>query len=347
MRWLLVFVQSVNEDGLVLDNTNGMTEQVANLFLYVEGRLIKSLGAIAHDVDGSDDQIATFLQAQVAADSLRAVRYPLPIASIKSWLGIDAQNGLSYEYFSYLHRTGKALLLFEVPLQAISAPEKPFVCFTSIVDGKPKCDVIAHADPLTCPIIDSNEFDGIVKRTDWLAAYMKSDGVDVHELLADDFTDAIKLLFAHKHYVSALKLIMSFVDTVAYLDLGDIPGNFEAWLSKYATLAPVGVTPSELWEFRNAILHTTSPLSRKVISGKVPPIGCHVDHESKSVRIDRNSGTKMFSFESLYDSLVEAIEMWVKSYSGNLGKQVEFIQRYDSVLSEGRLATFSSRMTDI
>lgn len=323
-----------------------MSETVANLFLYVEDEVIKSLGAVAHDFDGDDDQAKIFLQSRVCVDASRAARYPLPVASIKSWLGVDAEQGLSLEMFSYLGRTGKATWLFEGPLQAVKAPERPLVCITPIVDGKPRIDLLTHIDPTVCPVTLSEEFDGIVRRTDWLAAYVTPLGLNVHDLLHDDFTKAIKLLYERKHYVSAMKLIVSFIDTVAYLDLGDVAGNYVTWLSRYAALAPVGVTPSELWELRNSILHMTNPLSRKVLSGKVLPLAFYIAPTSKSVRTDRDSGTKMFSFEALYEAIIEAVDTWTKSYSGDLSKQLEFIQRYDTVLSEGQVVKFSPKRVD-
>jgi hypothetical protein len=315
-----------------------MSEIAANLFLYVEAGIIKSLGAVPHNVSGRDDEVVQFLQSRVAVDSGSAPRYSLPVAQIKASLGIDATQGLPMDAFSYLGRTGNALRLFEGPLQNIKAPQNPLVCITPIVDGKPRIDLISNVEPQKSPKTLSEEFDGIVRRTDYLAAYLTPAGFDVHSLLADDFTSAIKLLFLHRHFVSAMKLIVSFLDTVAYLDLGDSQGNYEAWLAKYAPLAPVGVTASELWEFRNALLHMTNPLSRKVLSGKVPPLSFYIDSGSKSVRIDGDTGTKMFSLETLYDAIIEAVDAWVKTYSGNLPKQLEFIERYDTVLSEGRVA---------
>jgi hypothetical protein len=177
-----------------------------------------------------------------------------------------------------------------------------------------------------------------MKRTDWLAAYITPLGSYVHDLLHDDFTEAIKLLYEHKHYVSAIKLLVSFIDTVAFLDFGDVAGNYQMWLSKYAELTPVGAMPSELWEFRNSILHMTNPLSRKVLSGSVLPLVFYIDPATKNVRIDQDSGMKMFSFEALYEAIIEAVDVWTKSYSKNLPKQLEFIQRYDTILSEGRIA---------
>ena len=315
-----------------------MSERVVNLFVHVENRLIKSLGAVAHDFDGDDEQAKVFLQHRVDVDSVNKARYPLPIEEIKSSLGVDAATGLPLEMFSYLRRTGQGLWLFEALLRKLEAPEIPFVCITVIVDGKPQTDSVTHANPPTNPIITSKEFDGSIRRTDWLAAYITPLGLNMHDLLHDDFIEAIKLIHSQKHYISAMKLIVSFIDTMAFLELGDDKGNYEAWLNKYAVLTPVGITASELWEFRNSILHMTNPLSRKVLSGKVLPLIFYNDPSNKNVRIDPDSGTKMFSFEALYEAIIDAVEAWAKSYSKNLSKQLEFVDRYDTILSEGRIA---------
>jgi hypothetical protein len=320
-----------------------MSERVVNLFLYVEGELIKSLGATAHDFDGNDEQANAFLQSRVAADAPYAIRYPIPVANIKTWLGVDAGQGLPLETFDYFRRMGKGIWLFEDALQKLNAPQTPLVCTTFIVDGKPVIHSVGHANPPACPINVSQQFGGVIKRTDWLAAYITPLGLNVHDLLHDDFTEAIKLLYEHKHYVSAIKLLVSFVDTVAFLDFGDVAGNYQMWLSKYANLTPVGVTPSELWEFRSSILHMTNPLSRKVLSGNVLPLAFYIDPTHKKIRIDQNGGTKMFSFEALHEAIIEAVEVWTKSYSKNLPKQLEFIRRYDTVLSEGRISEWRSK----
>ena len=255
-------------------------------------------------------------------------------------------QGLLFEKYSYLARTGNALRFFEGPLQAVKAAEMPCVCITPIVDGKPLIEVVTDVNPPTSPGVFSEEFGGIVRRTDWLAAYVTPSGLRVDDLLFDDFTAAIKILYEHKHYVSAMKLIVSFVDTIAYLEFGDVAGNYGMWLTKYATVAPVGVTTSELWEFRNAILHMTNPLSRKVVSGDVVPLGFYVGTTSKTVRIDLDSGTKMFSFEALYDAIIQGVGVWTKSYCGDLAKQLELIHRYDKILSEGRVGKFRPQRAD-
>ena len=320
-----------------------MRERAINLFLYVENDVIKELGVVAHELEGSDDQVIAALKSRVDVDFAKAPRYAVPAAKIKAWLGIDATQGLPLGTYWYLARTGKPLHIFAEPLDVIKAPENPIFCTTIIVGGKPQTEDLVRADMGSPQVMLSKQFGGLASNGDYLSAYLTPAGLDFDALLGNDFIDAIKLLYEHRHYVSAMKLLMSFIDSVAYLDLGDVAGNFVTWLAKYAVLTPVGVTPDELWELRNSLLHMTNPYSRKVLAGRVPPLSFHFDPASQNVRVDGITGTKMFSFESLYNAVIEAVGPWAKSHSGDLAKQLEFIQRYDTVLSEGRIGKLTAK----
>lgn len=103
----------------------------------------------------------------------------------------------------------------------------------------------------------------------YLLEYMKPNGFDLPRLLNDDYFNAIRLLWNNKQYVSVMKLLLSFLDTVAYLDSGDTPGNFQKWLNNYADITSLDVTADELWELRNSLLHMTNSDSRKVARGEV------------------------------------------------------------------------------
>ena len=103
----------------------------------------------------------------------------------------------------------------------------------------------------------------------YLSAYMTPRGFDFPRLFNDDFFLAIRLTYNNKHYVSCTKLLVSFLDTVAYLAFGDAPKNFQQFLDKYADLSTIAVASEELWEFRNALLHMTNNESRKVNQGSV------------------------------------------------------------------------------
>src|SRR5882724_4472208 len=105
---------------------------------------------------------------------------------------------------------------------------------------------------------------------DYVRKYMTDEGFDFPRLLNDDFFHPIRLLFNHRHYVSAAKLLMTFIDSVGFLEFGDTGDNaFVKWLDAYADLTAVGVTAEELWEHRNSLLHMSNLDSRRVLAGRI------------------------------------------------------------------------------
>ncbi|MFZ4394610.1 MAG: hypothetical protein ACOYOU_03170 [Kiritimatiellia bacterium] len=314
------------------------TERIVNLFVYIEGDRLCSFGAVVHLGQGSDDEKIAFLRDRVAVDAGQATHYPIPTASFNVWLGVDTKGDVTFDMFSYLCRIGKALLVFEHVLRSVDVSQQPLVCITPVKDGKPMANILSHLDPVsTGGTMLVDEFGAQVAKIDYLSRYVESGRLNLHDLLGDDFLAAIKLLHEHKLYVSATKLLVSFVDTMAYIEYGDKNGNCEEWLSAFAVLDDVGITPAEFWEFRNGLLHMTNPFSRRVASGKVASLRIYSDVLDRSVKRDEAGNAIMFSFEALYDAIMQAIDRWAVTYNGNLPKQLEFIERYDVVHSEGRL----------
>ncbi len=81
----------------------------------------------------------------------------------------------------------------------------------------------------------------------YLRLYQTDQGLNIPQLLNDDFFEAIKLLFNARMYVSSMKLLLSFLDTIAFLDCGASGGPaFQSWLGTYVDLAPTGATAQEL-----------------------------------------------------------------------------------------------------
>lgn len=103
---------------------------------------------------------------------------------------------------------------------------------------------------------------------DYIGTFFTDEGFDFTGLLNADFFEPIRILFRAEHYVSATKLLVVAIDSVAYVEFGDGERNpFVAWLYRYANLGPIGVTPEELWEQRNSLLHMSNLDSRKVKKG--------------------------------------------------------------------------------
>src|SRR5438270_13625772 len=110
--------------------------------------------------------------------------------------------------------------------------------------------------------------DDVHPSLDYLNLYMTPAGLDIPRLLNDDFFEAIRLLFNSRKFVSSLKLLLSFLDTIAFLDSGESGGpHFQRWLDTYVDLSTVGATSQELWEHRNSLLHMTNLDSRRVLGG--------------------------------------------------------------------------------
>jgi hypothetical protein len=130
---------------------------------------------------------------------------------------------------------------------------------------------------------------------------------------------------------------MSLVDALAFVKHGDKPRNFTRWLDTYADLQSIGITSVEPWEFRNALLHMTTLESRKVLAGKVPRLIPLVGRIPPEVSID-SQDHKHFSLSGLIHVVAAAIPGWIATYNHDRNKVENFVARYDTVLSDARVA---------
>ncbi len=108
---------------------------------------------------------------------------------------------------------------------------------------------------------------------DPLQGYIVDGKLDLIRLVNDDFCLAIKQTYNARHYTSALKLLLSFIDTISFIWSSESnAATFKRWVVQYVDLRSVGISPDQLWEHRNALLHLTSYESRKVRSGQIPAL---------------------------------------------------------------------------
>jgi len=69
---------------------------------------------------------------------------------------------------------------------------------------------------------------------DYIGTYFTENGFDLPSLIDDDFLASIRLMYDKQYYVSAAKLLMSFIDSIGYVEFGDDERNpFVSWLAKY------------------------------------------------------------------------------------------------------------------
>lgn len=297
-------------------------ERIFNLFIYFEGSKATKAGVRFHKMKGTDNEKTSYLRSNVETDHSQAKRLNLP-------------RSFTPEEWRAQQRLGGELSFFNDTLIELRAPLNMVFCLTSIVNGEPKWDQQIGPDPFRGSEVTGFQREGTM--VDYLVDYTNDEHFNLPRLINDDYFEAIKLLFNAKLYVSGAKLLMSCIDTLAFVNFGDTRGNFTLWLDEYCSLEPLGLTSNELWEFRNSILHMTNLDSRAVRKGQhsritpfVGPLDCAAP---------QNSGDdKPFNLWKLVNIVTEGISKWGESYNNDPDKILQFIERYDTTVSDARIA---------
>ncbi len=284
-----------------------MKERIVNLFTYGDGDHIFSIGWDTYTMEGSYQELTAFLISRADDDFKKASRVSLP-------------EKLSRSAFEIALRLNA--LRHVVPPVAEVVGDSIY-CVTHIINGKPKVSDVSHAPPHE-----------IVP--DYLRLYWTSSGFDFGQMIDDDFMDAMKILWDGKKYISALKLLVIMIDTLGFVEFGPVHDAFTRWLDRYCDLGPLGVSSSEMWELRNSLLHMTNLSSRKVSSGDVERLLPIVTASQNDVAVEMDD-FKCLHLSRLFGSVVPfGIAKWVGSFDGNPNKVLEFVQSYDTVISDSR-----------
>jgi hypothetical protein len=300
-------------------------ERIFNIFIYFDRGVARDYGVRHHRVDGSYEEKIAYLRAHVDADHPIARRFPL------------SRNFTPAEWLA-AQRLGDVLGYFEDAFIELRAPASPIIVLTPIVDGEVKVDIMADAGPFRGDQVTTQEGRGAVP--DYLVHYMEGGRLRFTELIHDDYFKAIRTLFNAGLYVSCAKLLMSCVDTLAFVEYGDVGGNFAKWLDTYVDLGSHNIRSDELWEFRNSVLHMTNLSSRKVVSGKVSPIMPFVGSLPSLPAIGPGS-PKPFNLYGLIASVGDGVGLWAQSYNRDRDRFLKFIERYDLTISDSRMAWFA------
>ncbi len=172
---------------------------------------------------------------------------------------------------------------------------------------------------------------------DYLKKYIKGDVFDISSLINDDFFQPVKILYNAKHYVSALKLLFVAIDSIGYIEYGDIKENtFIKWLNKFSDIQTLKITPEELWEQRNSLLHMSNLDSRKVQAGKTRRLIGYVGELPRNITLD-NDNTGYFEIYKLIVVIGNACGNWLDTFNINHNKIDEFVTRYDLIASDARM----------
>jgi hypothetical protein len=296
-------------------------ETIYNIFCFVENGTISEAALCTHDGDGSDEEKSDQLRAAVVSDLSEATRVRLPKA-------------VTHDSFVAMQRLGRHLDLFEPLFKSLGAPKDPFCCVTAVVGGHPRIDIRTNHAPLTAQLMQSLDTPTLHDVEDWLTKYATEDGFDLPRLLNDDYFCAIRLLYNAKQYVSCTKLLVSFIDTASFLAYGDEPSVFTRWLDTHANIGCLGITPQELWELRNSLLHMSNLDSRKVLNNRVrrisfciAPRGCCASPDAEIT---------YFNLLDLIEQVANGVSHWITYINANRAEFVDFVARYDRILSDDR-----------
>lgn len=122
-------------------------ERCYNLFLFVTGsdRMIRELGAAAHELEGADADLLRTLQGLVRADVAYATRRPVPPRYQTLAGGVAVPGVMPFDAYALLFEQGRNLEPFEDLFRELGGvPANPLVCVTPVVDGKPVVEAVVR-----------------------------------------------------------------------------------------------------------------------------------------------------------------------------------------------------------
>lgn len=297
-------------------------ETVYNLFAFVDDDdNYTKIGCRSHKVDGDDECKYEYLLSNLEGDIEKSAVMELPEAIRKT--EDDAHNRL----YGVPKVQAVAFELFHLPNNAL-------MVLTPLKNGAPffSISVENKKDSLEY----RRELMGIEgEQIDWLVHYRNDGRIDISALINDDFYEAIRLTYRSGLYLSSMKLLMSCIDSLAYVEYGTRDA-FTRWLKEFADLTEIGITPAELWELRNGVLHMSNLNASKVEQGKVNRVSFCVGRADAPFFHIRE-GIHYFDFKKLIEIHSNAISRWIDTYNIYPEKFELFVERYDVMISDSRL----------
>ena len=305
----------------------GMLEEIYNLFYFASSsdEKITHVGIAVHKVSGSDSEKTKHLKNHLLSDLPRC-----------EYFGVDPKSlgdsdFLTNSRFLALARVGNPMIVFEQALIAKNASANPLVMYTAIVDGQVKVDASVPIDKeVRRSDFEANSILGVKDFPDYLDKYLIDDKFMIKNLLIDDHVKPIHLLFNNKHYLSSIKLLMSFIDTVGFLEFGAGNRVFPLWLDKYCDLSTLEISSKELYELRHSLLHMTNLNSHKVVQGKERRVSYSVARAGTPTRI--HSGIVFFNYVDFIPLFEKGLDKWLATYDNE--KLAIFVERYDQIVRE-------------
>ena len=298
-------------------------EKAFSIFLFIQDHKIVEIGYTCYPIDVDDAFLCNLMQTNVEIDFMTSTRLKL-------------QSPISQGDFHANHRLGVHFKYFEPIFEKENASLNPLVLITYIVDGQPTIDWVTDHKPFRYTE-DVQKYHDRGFTPDYLEKYMKDEVFDMPSLIHDDFIAPMKILFNHQLYISCAKLLLSCIDTIGFIEFGNERNVFVKWLNTYANLSPHNLTAEELWELRNSLLHMSNLNSHKVLQGKHARIMLYVGLQSEQERkIDGCKSLNLHTFVA--STMPKALSNWMHSYNKTPSKMIDFVKRYDTILSDVRMA---------
>ncbi|WP_192459591.1 hypothetical protein [Musicola keenii] len=304
-----------------------MLEEIYNLFYFTSSsdNKITHVGIVIHKISGSDADKIEYLKKNIHSDLPQCDYFDVEPTSF------NGEKFLTRSRFMALERIGNPTIIFEVALQAKNASTSPLIIYTAVVDGQIKVDASVSTDKnVRRSDFKDNHVSGVREMSDYLDKYIVDGRFLIKNLLVDDHVKPIHLLFNNKHYLSSIKLLMSFIDTVGYLEFGDVNRAFPMWLDNYCDLSTLEVNADEIYELRHSLLHMTNLNSRRVVQGKERRISYSIAPIGTPTRM--NLDIVFFNYIDFIYVFEKALDEWLATYDND--KIITFIERYDQIIRE-------------
>ncbi|PQK94212.1 hypothetical protein [Pantoea ananatis] len=303
-----------------------MLENVYNLFYFASNDdKITHVGIATHQISGTDEEKLNYLQKHIYSDVASCEHYDVDPRAL------GEEQFLSNSRFLAMARIGNPFIAFEIALQAKNASENPLIIYTAVKNGQIQIDASIPADKeVRRSDFAANSVPRVKEMPDYLDKYFIDGRLKFKELLVDDHVNPIHLLFNNKHYLSSIKLLMSFIDTIGYLEFGGVNKAFPKWLDRYCDLTSLEITSGELYELRHSLLHMTNLNSRKVMQGDERRISYSIAPQGTPTRT--HSGITFFNYVDFIPLFEEGMNKWIATYDSE--KLTTFVERYDQILRE-------------
>lgn len=312
-----------------------MTEKIINIFPIFEGQILTCIGFRVHEVDGTDEEKIEFLKSKIDSDVKEMAVTLLPDNFTVKLPDGTTVPGLTLERYNGLLHNGTDGILYEGIFQAFDFPSNPLQVATPIVDGAIKFDKSLNFKPEAKAPFTTKIHEEIPKH--YLDEFITEQGFALVDLIDKDFFGAIRLTYNAEQFVSCLKLLLSAVDSIAFLEFGDIPQKniFKDWLTTFCDFSKLNITEDELWEYRNSLLHMTNANSRKVARELVKRLKFYVSGEDKPDMLG-DVQSNYFNIKSLIQVISDGIDKWAASFDLDKDKFPAFLDRYDLIISDSR-----------